>query len=328
MIGYSQSEMPWHGSTRSGKVAAMIDALLQMTAMIAVGIGWRAVVGERAETDRRVLTGLVYTVLLPALVLDVLWQAPMGLNALKTALAAAVGVGVALLLGWRIYTALATPPAVTGAMILAAAFGNVTYLGLPVLDAALGPWARGVAIQYDLFACTPLLLTAGVMIATRYGSGHEDGNGGGPVRALLAVPPLWAALAAIGLHGLGTPPNPWLHGLLGTLGAGVVPLMLISLGMGLGWGAVGKTALGRMMPAVAVQLLITPLVVWGAGAVLGLNGDGLAAVVLEGAMPCMVLGIVICDRYRLDTALYAGAVSVSTLVSLVSLPLWFELVTA
>jgi predicted permease len=50
-------------------------------------------------------------------------------------------------------------------------------------------------------------------------------------------------------------------------------------------------------------------------------------VVLEAAMPSMVLGIVICDRYGLETGLYAQAVTLSTAASLFVLPMWHRLVT-
>jgi predicted permease len=36
----------------------------------------------------------------------------------------------------------------------------------------------------------------------------------------------------------------------------------------------------------------------------------------------MVLGIVLCDRYALDSALYAAAVTITTAASLITLPLW------
>lgn len=62
--------------------------------------------------------------------------------------------------------------ATTGAMLLAAAFGNVTYLGLPVLEASLGPWSRAVVVQYDLFGTMPLLFTAGIAVARHFGSGE------------------------------------------------------------------------------------------------------------------------------------------------------------
>jgi hypothetical protein len=42
-------------------------------------------------------------------------------------------------------------------------------------------------------------------------------------------------------------------------------------------------------------------------------------------MPSMVLGIVLCDRYGLDSALYAEAVTVSTALAVLTLPLWLTL---
>lgn len=45
-------------------------------------------------------------------------------------------------------------------------------------------------------------------------------------------------------------------------------------------------------------------------------------------MPSMVLGIVICERYGLDTARFAQAVTVTMLISMATLPLWFALLKA
>jgi hypothetical protein len=45
---------------------------------------------------------------------------------------------------------------------------------------------------------------------------------------------------------------------------------------------------------------------------------------MEAAMPSMVLGIVFCDRYNLDVGLYATAVTVTTVFSLATLPVWYH----
>jgi len=111
-------------------------------------------------------------------------------------------------------------------------------------------------------------------------------------------------------------------GLLDMLAGGVVPLMLFSLGLGLRWSKGGWTHLPQVLPVVAIQLFITPLLVWGASILLGMGGPVQTAVVLEAAMPSMVLGIVLCDRYNLDTSLYAMAVTLTTAISLFTLPLW------
>lgn len=304
----------------------MIDALVQMAALIACGVLWRYLtpLGVDLATSRQVITSVVYVLFLPALVLDVLWQAPLGMDSVRVALLATAGVAAGLLASGAIYRWLRTPPALAGALILAAAFPNVTYLGLPVLEATLGAWARSVAIQYDLFACTPLLLTVGALIAARHGTtpaGHQ------PLRALLAVPPLWAALAGVLLNLADAPLPEGLHTWLRMLGGAVVPLMLLALGMGLHWSALRATTLRLLIPVIVIQLLMMPALVWWLAAGTGMESAWLVATVLEAAMPSMVLGVVFCDRYRLDTGAYAMAVTLTTLASLISLPLWFRLLT-
>lgn len=306
----------------------MIGVLLQMAVLVACGVAWRIArpQGLDAELTRRALTGLVYYLLLPALVLRVLWLAPLGLDTARIAFSAAGGVLAAMLATWLVCRSCKLAPAVTGASILAASFPNATYLGLPVLEASLGPWARSVAIQYDLFACTPLLLTLGVLVAQI----HGERAGRRPalrtlITGLLRIPPLWAALLAVVFNRLDVPLTDWLTSLLDLLAAGVVPLMLISLGLSLRWDTWRSGNIRSLVPILGIQLLLMPLLVWGLADGVGLRGETLIGVVLEGAMPSMVLGIVITDRYGLDTGLYATAVSASTVLSLATLPVWFAL---
>jgi len=304
------------------RVISVFDVIVQAGGLILCGVLWRAFrpLGLDADGVRRSLTGVVYVLLLPALVLSVLWRAPMGVDSLRIAGAATLGVLSGLVLAWLWYRRVRTARPLMGAMLLAAAFPNATYMGLPVLEAALGPWARSVAIQYDLFACTPLLLTLGMYLAAHYGASEGKVH---PLVALLRVPPLWAAVAAVALNALNVPEPVLLRGALDMLGAAVVPLMLFSLGLGLQWTRDGAARLVAIAPVLVIQLALVPLLVWLGGRGLGLADGLLTAVVLEAAMPSMVLGIVICDRYRLDTAAYAIAVTLTTAASLVTLPAWF-----
>lgn len=302
----------------------MFDVILQAGGLIACGVLWRLFtpLGLDAETVRRSLTGVVYVLLLPALVLVVLWRAPLGLEAVWVALVAIIGVFTGLFLAWLWFrqTRLGSP--MVGALLLASAFPNATYMGLPVLEASLGPWARSIAIQYDLFACTPLLLSVGVLLASRYGGVRETGH---PMVALLKVPPLWAAVVGVMLNLSGVPLPTGFAGWLDMLGSGVIPLMLFSLGLGLQWSGGWVSRLPSVAPVVLIQLILTPMVVLAAATGVGLSGGVLTGVVLEAAMPSMVLGIVLCDRYRLDTGLYALSVTLTTAFSLVTLPAWFDL---
>lgn len=299
----------------------MLEAILQAAALIGCGVLWRLLRPLELGADelRRSLTGLVYALLLPALVLVVLWRAPLSLDAVRVAAVAATGVLAGMAGAWLWFRLFRADDRVVGAMLLAAAFPNATYLGLPVLEAALGPWSRGIAIQYDLFACTPLLLTLGMVLGARYG-GH--GTATHPLRILLTVPPLWAAAAGVALSLGGVPLPVPLGEWLDMLAAGVVPLMLFSLGLGLRWTRQGLHP-GPIVPVLLLQLLLVPALAYGVGGAIGLDGEVLTAVTLEAGMPSMVLGVVVCDRYGLDTGRYAAAVTLSTALSMVTLPVWF-----
>ena len=72
---------------------------------------------------------------------------------------------------------------------------------------------------------------------------------------------------------------------------------------------------------VAIQLFITPLLVWGASTLLGMSGQVQTAVVLEAGMPSMMLTLVVGERFGLDTDFIASAIFVTTAASALTLPL-------
>ena len=302
------------------------EVLAQTAVLIGCGIAWRHMRPFAIDIGdtRRVLSNVVYGLLLPALVLKVLWRVPLGLDVVKVSFVAFSTISVALLLAWVWYRRQGGDQRAIGALILASAFGNVTYLGLPVLVSVFGSDMEHVALEYDFFASTPLLLTVGVLLARHYGGMDKDES---LLVTLIRVPPLIAALAAVGLNISGVPLHPWLGGVLDKLAAGVIPLMLLVVGMGLEWKRGWARRLRVLIPALVIQMLLMPLIAWGLALSVGLRDDILTAVVLEAAMPCMLLGIVICERYRLDAPLYAEAVTVSTALSVLTLPLWYHWLT-
>jgi predicted permease len=300
----------------------MYQAIANAAFLILAGVCWRRLrpFGTDADQMRRSLTSLVYGFLLPALVLLVLWRAPLGLEVLQVALVAASCVLGGLVLAWLWFRLRNTSSRVMGTVLLAAGWGNFTYLGLPVLEGTLGEWARSVAIQFDLFAATPLLLTLGILLATRFGGTAAPR---GLIRELVMVPPIWAAAAGVVLNLAGVAMGKWVEQLLEMLATGVVPLMLFSTGLALCWASGFMEKIRIVVPVLLIRLLLIPLVVLGLTRLLGMEGPLRTAVVLEAAMPSMVLGLVLCDRFGLDTHLYAEIVVLTTALAVVTLPLWF-----
>lgn len=306
------------------KTALMTIILVQMTAVMSCGIAWGVLKpgGLTAESTRKVLTSVVYYLFMPALILDVLWRADIGLKSVYYAL---LGITTVLFsMAWVGWTGklLRFERKRLGALVLAAV-PNVTYLGLPIVEQAFGPQARSVVIQLDLFAAAPVVFTVGVMLAQYYG--ESDSAQHRPVWTFLNAPPFWAAAAAVLLNAGAVPAPLWLSGALQKLSAAVVPLMLFSLGLALSWKILKPRALGYIVPVIVGKLCLAPLLAVYIASYLPLDGRTKAAAVLDLAMPSMLLGVVFCDRYRLDSLLYAMTVTVTTLLSLLTLPFWHHL---
>lgn len=304
--------------------ALMILTLLQMTAIIVCGAAWRlfSPAGLSAQQTRLVLTTVVYYVFLPALILEVLWHANIGIQSTYYTYVGVTCIVCAISLSWFLGRLCRFQSAQIGTIILASAFANVTFLGLPVLEQLFGSWARSVAIQIDLFAVAPFLYTFGIILARHFGS--TESTAPQNVMLFLNTPPFWSAFLAVILNLNAIPVPVWLEGILQKLAAAVVPLMLFSLGLALSWHTVRLKQLPFVLIVSGIKLFLMPWLALLLVGHLDLAADYSAAMVMDLAMPSMLMGVVFCDRYHLDSALYAMLVTVTTALSLISLPFWYE----
>ncbi len=297
--------------------------MLQMAVLIAIGIAWQYIAPKHTPvlSHRRALTDLVFYILLPALVLDVMWQAPLNITSAKLSITAISAMVVSLSLMWLVLNFVNVSKPQKGALLIAATFPNSTYLGLPVTAQAMGEWTQATVLKYDLFACTPLVLTIGVLIAHHFGDNDVEIH---PFHALLKVPPLWALLLAILLNISNIPQPAAMHNALNILSGGVVPLMLIALGMSIRWDTLKLKYLPLLLPVCLVVLAIAPLVAYTTATALHMPADTLMVAVILAAMPTMIFGIVLCERFQLDSGLYAAAVFLTTVLSIGTLTVWFN----
>jgi len=305
----------------------MLTVMLQMTLLIAAGMLWQRLAPNHisAIAHRRALTDLVFYILLPALVLNVMWTAPLNITTIKISLTAASSLLLSATLMWLCIRFFKISRPQQGALLLAATFPNATYMGLPVTGQVLGNWTQSIVVKYDLFACTPILLTFGMLLAHRFGNTNSEVH---PLKELSKVPPLWALAIATLLNISKTPQPEIINHTLLILSGGVVPLMLIALGMSIRWDTIKLKFLPMLLPVCIIALFIAPLVTMFIGQQLSLPTNIVTTVTLLSAMPTMIFGIVICERYQLDSALYAAAVFLTTLLSIVTLTIWFKILAA
>lgn len=209
-----------------------------------------------------------------------------------------------------------------GVMMLAATYGNVTYLGLPVIAEVLGPEQGHVAILYDLLAHTPLMLTLGVFIAARYGSGKPL-TVAASLKRVITLPPLWGVAAGIAVRLAGVAVPQLVLDAASLMGKAVIPVMTFTVGLALDFREMKRLVIA--VPALVIKLLLSPIIAWWVGSRLGLTGPELKAVTIEGAMPVMVFALVVADEFELDVPLTATCIAVSTVLLFFTMPMMMRL---
>jgi predicted permease len=302
-----------------------LSLLLGFVAVVAVGHALRAT-GRLPASAAHTLNTVVTDVTMPALILATLGARPVPAAAPRAVVAATLGLGAALVLCTIAARALGLGRPAQGALALTAGFSNTGFLGIPLVLGLYpeAPEAGATAVLIDAFMTTLWLYTAGVYWARRQGEGGESAP---RLLRLLATPASIAVVVglAMSLLGLHLPPPALRLALL--LGGATVPLVFLALGLRLDWTDVR----GRLRPILAasvIRLGIAPAVVFGAALTLGLRGPVRDAAVLEAAMPSSMMAAVVADRYGCDGPLGTAAVVLTTLLGVLSIPLWVALLHA
>lgn len=306
----------------------MYIALGQIAVFIAIGALWRFVkpMGIGAGAVQRSLFTLIYMVLLPALVLFVTWKMPLNQTALRMLVIMVVVTLVALALAWFYFKQSKLPKQIQGPLIIAAVFGGVAFFGLPVTKLLVADWTARIAIEYMLIANVLILLTIGTFLLSSYGGDGVTKEK--PGQALIKEPLLWAAIVGLTLNLLDAKVPGFLGGLYSMLSSSLPPLMLITLGLSLNWMPDWNKLIVRgLLPVAALKLILIPLMVWGMVLLIGpVGAKGLKALIINAAVPGFLFGLVLCERYKLTTAAYIAALSFTTVLSIVAIPVWFILV--
>jgi predicted permease len=292
--------------------------------IIAAGYAWRWFNpgGLDRHRVRHALSVTVLYVFMPALAFGLVATARADRNFVLIPLAGAVVVFLCTGVAFAAYHLLPglrnIPRPAAGVLLLAATYGNVTYLGLPVITEMFGAEYGHVAILYDQLAHTPLLLTVGVFMASRYGGGKPLALAESLKRVLL-LPPLWGVALGIAVRVGGVTVPDLLLDTASLMGKAVIPIMTFTVGLALEFRDVQR--LPYALPALAIKLLLAPILAWGVGHWFGLDGMVLKATTVEGAMPVMVFLLVIADECELDVPLAATCIAVSTVLLFVTMPM-------
>ena len=187
-------------------------------------------------------------------------------------------------------------------------FGNTGNLGLPLALFAFGEVGLDYAVV--VFSVMAILsFTFGIWLV----------SGGGSLLKVIKEPVVAATvLGAIFLwQGWQTPT--FLTNAMDLVGQMAIPMMLITLGVAVARLKPGAYGLATLLSGLKVALCAGCAAL--AGVWLGLGSTALAVLIVQVATPVAVTSYLLAEKYGADADAVAGLVVVSTLMSVVTLPL-------
>ena len=290
------------------------DPLLLLPDFLLILLGW--LICRYTALDRPVWDAaekLVYYLLFPVLLFNSIVKSPLHAGDAAGLALAGVGssaIGIVLALGLARWPGVDRRRHASGAQT---AFRFNSYIALALSERLFG--AQGLTWMALLIALTvPLCNVAAVWSLARHG-GHSY------LREVARNPLIIATLAGLAANAAGLTFPGVVATTLQRIGVAALPIGLMAVGAGLGFGAL-KAAPGLAAALLAIRHAVLPLAALGLTLLLSLPPAQASLVVLFASLPTAASTYVLAARMGGDGSFVAGIVTVSTLLGMISIPLW------
>jgi predicted permease len=294
----------------------LFDVLGPVAALVLLG----AVVGPRLQIDAGSLSRLAYWVFGPAFVFALLAGADLDRSIVLRLIGASLA-GMAAALAVAVLWAKVTGAGfeLGAAVAMTSVWGNVGNAGLAIVAFALGDDALPIAgVLMVTINLASLILGVGMAQA------RTSSVSAAVIRGLTAPMSIAGGVAlVVNLIGIDVPLLA--DRSIGLLSDALIPVMLFTLGLQLVNHGMPSWSNDLTVVLVA-KLAVAPLAAATAGRLLSLEGDALAAVIIQSAMPPAVFCAVVASENDLVPERVTAAVVLATAVSAITLPVVLLLV--
>lgn len=288
--------------------------LLQVLAPIILLAGAGFILRRRVDVSPRAISRVVYFVLTPCLIYTSLLTFSFDPEITSRSLLFAAiqmiivgGLAYFLTRRWGYSGGLASAFIITTILL-----NNGNY-GLPLNLFAFGETGLAYALLLFMFNA----VFAGAVSIYLAISGQD--NGMAAIRRTLKQPIIWAIVLAGVSRATHLIPTGSLMKMLQMTGQAAIPVFLIVLGMSLAQTDV-RANLAPVLRLTTLRMIISPLIALAVASVVGLSGVAYSVAVMQASMPTAVNSIVITNEFETAPDFTAGVVLMTTLVSLVTLP--------
>ncbi|MFA6274215.1 MAG: AEC family transporter [Candidatus Paceibacterota bacterium] len=206
-------------------------------------------------------------------------------------------------------------------------FGNIGYLGIPVLIQIAG---EGIIPVASLITAIYLFWMFSVGIGyLDYLTGKDEKTVVKDiVKNIFLNPIIIAVILGIIIGSLQIKLPNILIKSLDMVNLAVTPIVLIVIGL-----FIGKSKLGKLTEWLPIfifsffTLMILPAGFYLVTKLLGYSSTQFSSSIIQAAMPLAITPFALADKYNLDKTFIARSIVLSTILSIISLPFWISLVT-
>lgn len=283
--------------------------------LILIGAAMRRWFGLRDDFWPQ-LDRLIYYVFFPALLFHTLSHFTIDLGAAAPMMGVAVlYMGAGILLGLLAKPLFHAPPKVYAATFQAS-FRFNSYVGLSIAGSLHGQTGLA-AIGLLMGFMVPIANVASVLMLARHSETHW-------LREIVRNPLIIATAGGIAFSLTGLHLPSMLNTTLGLLSQASLPMGLIAVGSALRLKGLHQQR-STLWYGVLVKLLLIPAIAWGLATWFGLAGVYFDIAVVMAALPVSTMAYVLATRMGGDGDTIAAQVVLSTLLAVVTLPLWLFL---
>ena len=286
-------------------VSILLSDILPIFAIASAGF----LLARYAGIDVKMLSRVVFYSLLPCLAFRLLiTSSASGPNVARLVVLAALIMGTMGLVGYVAAKGLGLDGKSLRAFLMVVMFSNGGNYGLPVVKFAFGPEALAYA---TIFFLTGSVLT---YVAGAFFAGSHHRKLAGALEKVWKMPSLYGLALALVVRAAGRPVPEALMRPIDLLSDAALPVMILVLGMQLER-AVWPARPWIVALAVAISLLVAPLIALGLTALLGVTGAARQSAVILSSMPVAVITTILALEFELDPEFVTSAVFLSTIAS-------------
>ena len=288
----------------------MLDIVLFVFGIMALGYLSRHF-GLLSQDSHKSINDYVYYVSMPLLIFSKLAQASLGQDSIALLLANAIPIAAMMALVLAAWKLRLVGNRMAAVLLLTSFFGNIVYMGFPVVQETFGEAALAQAAMIS-FVYNLMLFSIGFYLISLM-AGRKAGKAAN--RNLLGNTIIISCLAGAAFSIAGIQLPALLLNTIGAVGSTTAPLALFSVGLFLHGKKLTK-APSSITLLCAVKLLIFPAIFVCTAVLLGFRGQAFQVSLLEALMPIAVTNYVIAQKLGLDEDLVAESILASTLLSI------------